>query len=136
METKSITLVLTQIVSNVPRVVYHYFDTLEPDLKKFIMPFIERDVDMIWDDAKEKFELATHCHVCRKELNRLTEPIVRDNYHFTGMINKSKYKLPVVFHNLCGYDANLIFQRIKQKHGKIDVIPNILNSTYHLVLDA
>ena len=45
---------------------------------KFIMPLIEIDVYMIWDDGdKDKFESATHCHVCRKELNRLTEPIVR-----------------------------------------------------------
>ncbi len=117
----------------------HFLNSLQDDLNKFIMPLIERDVDMIWDDdAKEKFELETHCHVCKKELNRLAEPIVRDHCHFTGKfrgaahqqcnldykIDKSKYKLPVVFHNLRGYDAHLIFQKIKRKHGKIDVIPN------------
>ena len=39
-------------------------------------------------------------------------------------IKKSTYKLPVVFQNLCGYDAHLIFQKLKRKHGKINVIPN------------
>ena len=32
------------------------------------MPLIEKDVDMIWNDgAKEKFESATHCHLCKKQ---------------------------------------------------------------------
>ena len=39
-------------------------------------------------------------------------------------IDKKKYKLPIVFHNLRGYDTHLIFQKIKRKHGKINVIPN------------
>ena len=39
-------------------------------------------------------------------------------------IDKSRYKLPVVFHNLRGYDAHHIFQKVNRKHGKIDVIPN------------
>ena len=54
----------------------------------------------------------------KKERNRLIELVVRDHCHFTGMfrgavqqqcnlhynIDKGKYKLPVVFHNLRGYD--------------------------------
>ena len=103
------------------------------------MPRIEKDNDMIWnDEAKKKFESATHRHVRRKKLNRLVEPIVRDHCHFTGQfrggahnqcnlnykIDKKKYKLPIVFHNLRGYDAQLIFQKIKRKHGKFNVIPN------------
>ena len=83
---------------------------------------------MIWDDeAKEKFESATHCHVCTKPIG---DDKVREHCHFTGefrgaahqqsnlnyQIGKSKYKLPVLFHNLRGYDAHLI--------GKINVIPN------------
>ena len=65
--------------------VNHSLDILQEDLNKYIMPLIEKDVDMTWnDEAKEKFESATHCHVCKKELNRLVEPIVRDHRHFTG----------------------------------------------------
>ena len=37
---------------------------------------------MIWDDeAKEKFESATHCHVCKKTVGG---DKVRDHCHFTG----------------------------------------------------
>ena len=42
----------------------HFLNTLPEDLNKYIMQFIEKDVGMIWnDEAKEKFESATHCHV-------------------------------------------------------------------------
>ena len=114
----------------------HFLNTLQEDLNKYIMPLIEKDVDMIWnDEAKEKFESATHCHVCKKPLG---VDKVKDHCHFTGKfrgaansqcnlnykITKKRYRLPIVFHNLCGYDAHLIFQKIKRKHDKINVIPN------------
>ena len=127
----------------------YFLDTLQEDLNKYIMPLIGKDIDMIWnDEVKEKFESATHCHVCKKELNRLVEPIVRDHCHFTGefrgaahqhcnlkyKIDKKTYKLPFVFHNLRGYDAHLIFQKIKMKQGKINVIPN--NSERYISFDV
>jgi hypothetical protein len=39
-------------------------------------------------------------------------------------ISKKNYKIPVVFHNLKGYDAHLIILAAEKKHGSIDVIPN------------
>ena len=57
-----------QIVSSVPGIKFEprlhvgvgaadrFFNTLQKDLNKYIMPLIEKDVDMIWnDEAKEKF---------------------------------------------------------------------------------
>ena len=88
-----------------------------------MMPLIEKDVDMIWNDAaKEKFGSATHYHLCKTKLNRFVELIVRYHCHFTGQfrgaahpqcnlnykIDKKTYKLAIVFHNLRGYDAHLI----------------------------
>ena len=93
---------------------------------------------MIWDkDAKEKFNAATHFHICQKEFKEDEKP-VRDHCHFTGefrgaahescnleyMIEKERYKLPVLFHNLRGYDSHLLFQKLNYKQGKISVIPN------------
>ena len=91
---------------------------------------------MIWDgEAKENFESATHCHVRKKTVGG---DKVRDHCHFTGKfrraahsqcnlqckIDKRKYKQTIAFHNLRGYDAHLIFQNIRRKHGTINVIPN------------
>ena len=104
-----------QIVSSVPGIEYvgvdaadHFLNTLQEDLNKYIMPLIEKDVDMIWyDQAKEKFESATHCHGGDK---------VRDHCHFTGKfpgaahsqcnlnykITKKRYRLLIAFHNFRG----------------------------------
>ena len=62
-----------KIVSNIPGIeftprlyvgddaVEHFLDTLQDDLNKIIMPIIEKDVEMIWDDvAKLKFESDIH----------------------------------------------------------------------------
>ena len=98
------------------------------------MPLIEKDVDMIWDaEAKERFQSATHCHIREKELDRSNEVIVRDG-RFRGTaheqcylqykIDKSKYKLPVIFHNLRGCDCHIILQKVQRRHGMIGVIPN------------
>ena len=83
-----------QIVSNVPGIEFEprlyvgvdaaedFLNTLQEDLNKYIMPLIEKDVDMIWyDEVKEKFESATHCHACKKQLGGDN---VRDHCHFTG----------------------------------------------------
>ena len=95
-----------------------FLDTLQD---KYTMPLIEKDADMIWnDEVKGKFESATHCHICAKKLNRLVEQFVRNHCHFTGRfrgaahqqcnlkykIDRKKYKLPIVFHNLRGYDTH------------------------------
>ena len=58
-----------QIASNVPGVKFdsriyvgdavdHLLDTLQEDLNKYIMPLIEKDVDMVWDgEARARFLL-------------------------------------------------------------------------------
>ena len=95
---------------------------------------------MIFDDeAKRNFEEAVLCKVCQKPLNAER---VRDHSHFDGsfrnalhaqcnlsyQIRKRDYKLPVILHNLQGYDAHLIMQAVKKawyhqsysdKYGKI-----------------
>ena len=124
----------------------HFLDSLQEDLHRYIIPLIEKDVDMIWDDeAEEKFKSATHCHVCKKPVRG---DKVRDHCHFTGQfrgaahnhcnlrykIDNHRYKLPIVFHNLRGYDAHLIFQKLDRCMVKSMLFQIILNGTNHLML--
>jgi hypothetical protein len=79
-----------------------------------------------------EFQGAKDCSICGKELG---EDRVRDHDHVTGMdrgaahnICNLKYritwKVPVVFHNLRGYDSHLIMQEIGKFKMDVNVIPN------------
>ena len=117
----------------------HFLSSLQSDLNEHIMPLIERDVEMVWDEAAmAQFEADTDCFICSKPLDRENELLARDHCHFTGRfrgavhqdcnfkykVEKERYKLPILFHNLRGYDAHLIMQAVRKKHGRINVIPN------------
>ena len=117
----------------------HFLSSLQNDLYTEIMPLIKRDVDIIWDqDARRRYDNATDCYICKKPLNREQNTICADHCHFTGRfrgavhqscnlrykVEKERYKLPVLFHNLRGYDSHLIMQAVRKHHGRIDVIPH------------
>ena len=70
-------------------------------------------------EDKRKFFSATHCSICN-ELFKPDEKKCRDHDHRTGMFRGATHSkcnvnyfcnryLPVVFHNLRGYDSHLSF---------------------------
>ena len=78
------------------------------------------------------FRTAEACHVCDKPLEGDS---VRDHCHITGEYrgaanNACNLKLrlnpsiPVVFHNLRGYDSHLLMQAISKVEGRVSCIPN------------
>ena len=83
---------------------------------------------------ERKFQQAKTCHMC------LSEDRVRDHCHILGhfhgaaqnhcnlnyRIKPNSWKLPVLFHNLRGYDGHLIVKTLKKKNGKTRVIANNL----------
>ena len=87
------------IVSNIPGVecdirrpnvgldaVDNFLDNLQDDLNSYIMPFIEKNADMKWDEeAQGRFLSETHWHICEKELDWPREVIARD--HCTNHIS-------------------------------------------------
>ena len=83
---------------------------------------------------EEKFAAATECHICQKYF---TEDNVRDHCHITGKYRGAVHnkcnrtfrltdKIPVIFHNLKGYDSHLIMQEIEKFKMNISVIANNL----------
>ena len=74
---------------------------------------------------EKEFQKATHCHICERKY-RSDEKPVRDHCHITGKyrgsahqncnlklrISAQKIKIPVIFHNLKGYDSHFIIQKI------------------------
>ena len=81
---------------------------------------------------QKSFEKAEFCHICNKEL---LEDKVRDHCHFTGQYRGAAHNscnlkcrkpliLPVIFHNLQGYDAHLFIKQLACLPGELNCIPS------------
>ena len=79
------------------------------------------------------FDEAVTCHICSRELR---EDKVRDHCHFTGqyrgaahnkcnLMCRKPMNLPVIFHNLQGYDAHLFIKQLARLEGDLNCIPSI-----------
>ena len=117
--------------------------------KKVIKKEFNKPLKMTKEN-EEKFQKAEECHICNKKYTD-KDIRVRDHCHITGKyrgsahqecnlqlrLNPDKIKIPVIFHNLRGYDSHFIMQEIGQivkdysyiKDGKkcqmnINAIPN------------
>ena len=118
--------------------------------KKVIKKEFNKPLKMTKEDEKE-FNKAEECHICNIKYND-DDIKVRDHCHITGKyrgsahqecnlqlrVNPEKVKIPVIFHNLRGYDSHFIMQEIgaivkdyeyTNKKGEkcqmnINVIPN------------
>ena len=89
--------------------------------KKVMNKDFNKPLRMTKDDEKE-FQKSNKCHICEKEYNK-TDVRVRDHCHITGQYRGSAHqdcnlnfrltdKIPVIFHNLRGYDSHFIMQEI------------------------
>jgi len=116
-----------------PNAINKFLESLIEE-EKYIVNILNRNEPMVITPAeKKKFKKATHCHICEKELEN---DKVRDHDHITGEYrgaahsncninyNYKNVKIPVVFHNLRGYDSHLIMQEIGKYAKDITVIPN------------
>lgn len=96
---------------------------------------------VVSDDEEEMFKQTEVCYVCGQQYTD-ADIRVRDHFHVTGKyrgsahqncnlklrLNPNNIKIPVIFHNLRGYDAHFIMQAIgkigKEKKLDINCIPN------------
>ena len=83
-----------------------------------------KPLKMTGEDEKA-FKKATHCHIC-EEKYKVDDVTVRDHCHVTGkyrgsahqtcnlklQISAEKIKIPVIFHNLKGYDSHFIINEL------------------------
>ena len=118
--------------------------------KKIMKKEFNKPLKMTAKD-EEKFQKAKKCHICDKRYIG-KDVRVRDHCHITGKyrgsahqdcnlklrINPEEIKIPIIFHNLRGYDSHFIMQEIgaivkkhtyKNKKGEekqmnINAIPN------------
>ena len=93
------------------------------------------------NEDEKSFKMATHCHICEKKY-RVDDVPVRDHCHITGkyrgsahqtcnlklQISAEKIKIPVVFHNLKGYDSHFIMNELGEliKKGEENIKINVI----------
>lgn len=84
-----------------------------------------------------EFEKATYCYICDKVFKEdIAGKIkVRDHDHFTGeyrgaahskcnmKIDRDKFTIPVIFHNLSGYDLHFFINEIAKSFTSLQIIP-------------
>ena len=89
------------------------------------------------EEAEESFQKATHCHICEKKY-KVDDVPVRDHCHITGkyrgsahqtcnlklQISAEKIKIPVIFHNLKGYDSHFIMNELGKIIKKEEYVPD------------
>ena len=84
-------------------------------------------------EEEEQFQSSNTCQICKKLINDDDEKVT-DYCHITRKFKGAAHwscninlqlikKVPVMFHNLRGYDSHLIFYELKKSDVKIDVIP-------------
>ena len=100
---------------------------------KIYNDFYHRPIPLKLTHAEQiSFDKAETCHICKKEL--LTDK-VRDHCHFTGQYRDAAHNscnlqcrkpmiLPVIFHNLQGYDAHLFIKQLSTIPGELNCIPS------------
>ena len=110
-----------------------FVDKLEETVKEIYQKF-DKPVKMIFGkEEKIEYEKATRCWICQGEFDK--DDKVRDHCHYTGKFrgaahNKCNLKyskpkfIPVVFHNLSGYDSHLFIKNLGKGEGDINCIPN------------
>ena len=101
----------------------YMFDEVK-NCQKIIRDNFNKPLKMTGEDEKA-FKKATHCHICEKKYREDDVP-VRDHCHITGkyrgsahqtcnlklQISAEKIKIPVIFHNLKGYDSHFIINEL------------------------
>ena len=110
-----------------------FVEKLKEVTKGIYNDFYRRTKPLILTPTEQKsFDKAKTCHICDKELK---EDKVRHHCHFTGQYRGAAHNscnlqcrkpmiLPVIFHNLQGYDAHLFIKQLARLEGDLNRIPS------------
>ena len=96
-------------------------------------------------EEEEMFQLSNSCWICGR-LFDLVDEKVRDHCHVSGKFRgavhfscnanfKISKRVPVVFHNLKGYDGHLIMKELSNFDVVIDVFPNGLEKYMAFIIN-
>ena len=101
--------------------------------------------NLIMSAEEEIFQSSNKCWICNKLFNLVDEK-VRNHCHISGKFRGTAHfscngnfkitkEVPVIFHNLRGYDGHLIMKEINNFDVIIDVIPNGLEKYMAFIIN-
>ena len=102
------------------------------EVKWLYKTFPRQPMTGLSDTLKREHRAAEKCHICLKEFNDPSNRKVRDHCHYIGLYRGAahnncelKYRIPdyipIVFHNLSGYDAHLFIKELGRRFNKNDI---------------
>ncbi|KAB0792615.1 hypothetical protein PPYR_11269 [Photinus pyralis] len=114
-----------------------FITRLQNDIKNIYREYLlnVRPMEPLSEDELRMYDESRTCFICQNPFdNDSTNPKVKDHCHITGKYRGSahatcnlNYKIPnfipVVFHNLSGYDSHLFVKELGADTEDIDVIP-------------
>ena len=118
--------------------IYKFFEALfeeEKEINEYMKKFHKTDMILTKKQIRE-YNDATKCYVCEENFTDEKEKQkVRDHCHVSGKYRgaacnrcnlqmKLTRKIPVVFHNLRGYDCHMLMQELGRFNKEINIIPN------------
>ena len=91
-------------------------------------------------EEEKQFKLSNTYWICEKHIEDDDEK-VRDHCHITRKFRGAGHwgcnislqltkKVPVIFHNLRGYESQLVFYETRKLYEKIEVIPKQIRKIY------
>ena len=101
--------------------------------KKIMKKHFNKNLIMT-EEEEHLFQKSNNCWICQKLIDNDDEK-VKDHCHVTGKFREAAHwdcninfqltkKVPIIFHNLKGYDSHLIFSGLNKFDVKISAIPN------------
>ena len=105
---------------------------IKGEARRLYHMFPELPMGPLTKKQSKKYKRSTKCHICYKPFTQ-TNLKVRDHCHYTGLYRgpvhslcNLRYKIPsyipVVFHNLSGYDAHLFIRELGAHTSDMEVI--------------
>ena len=99
-----------------------FFDHIIGEARRLYQSFPEKRMKPLTPKEMDRYKKSERCHICFK-LFKEDNPKVRDHCHYTGHYRgpahtkrNLQYKIPsyipIVFHNLSGYDAHLFIKEL------------------------
>ena len=109
-----------------------FVEYTEGEVKQFYEAFPWKSMTMLIDVLKREHEAVEQCHICLKEFNDVRNRKVRDHCHYTGLYRGAAHNncslkylipgyMPIVFHNLSGYDAHMFIKELGRRFNKNDI---------------